>query len=74
MLDDLGLAGIAIGSRGGGRDLDDPVNEELWALLAERGTFVFLHPAACPTPTGNATSGFRSSSATRWRPHWRSPG
>ena len=56
------------------RDLDDPVNEELWALLAERGTFVFLHPAACRTPTGNGTSGFRSSSATRWRPHSRSRG
>jgi aminocarboxymuconate-semialdehyde decarboxylase len=49
-LDDLGLAGIAIGSRGGGRDLDDPVNDELWSLLAERGTFVFLHPSGVPDP------------------------
>jgi aminocarboxymuconate-semialdehyde decarboxylase len=49
-LDELGLAGIAIGSRGGGRDLDDPVNGELWALLAERGTFVFLHPSGVPDP------------------------
>ena len=49
-LDELGLAGIAIGSRGGGRDLDDPVNDELWALLAERGTFVFLHPSGVPDP------------------------
>jgi aminocarboxymuconate-semialdehyde decarboxylase len=47
-LDDVGLAGIAIGSRGGGRELDDPVNDELWALLAERGTFVFLHPSGVP--------------------------
>jgi aminocarboxymuconate-semialdehyde decarboxylase len=47
-LDELGLRGIAIGSRGGGRDLDDPVNDELWALLAERGTFVFLHPSGVP--------------------------
>lgn len=47
-LDELGLAGVAIGSRGGGRDLDDPVNDELWALLAERGTFVFLHPSGVP--------------------------
>ncbi len=47
-LDDLGLAGIAIGSRGAGRDLDDPVNDELWALLAERDTFVFLHPSGVP--------------------------
>lgn len=49
-LDDLGLAGIAIGSRGAGKDLDDPVNEELWALLAERQAFVFLHPSGVPDP------------------------
>lgn len=47
-LDELGMAGIAIGSRGGGRDLDDPANEELWALLAERGVFIFLHPSGVP--------------------------
>jgi aminocarboxymuconate-semialdehyde decarboxylase len=47
-LDDLGLAGIAIGSRGVGKDLDDPVNDDLWALLAERDTFVFLHPSGVP--------------------------
>ena len=44
------MAGIAIGSRGGGRDLDDPVNEDLWALLSERSTFVFLHPSGVPDP------------------------
>jgi aminocarboxymuconate-semialdehyde decarboxylase len=49
-LDDLGMAGIAIGSRGGGRDLDDPVNDDLWALLSERDTFVFLHPSGVPDP------------------------
>ena len=49
-LDDLGLAGIAIGSRGAGRDLDDPINDDLWALLSERGTFVFLHPSGVPDP------------------------
>lgn len=49
-LDELQLAGIAIGSRGGGRDLDDPVNDDLWALLSERGTFVFLHPSGVPDP------------------------
>jgi aminocarboxymuconate-semialdehyde decarboxylase len=49
-LDDQGMAGIAIGSRGAGRDLDDPVNEDLWALLSERRTFVFLHPSGVPDP------------------------
>jgi aminocarboxymuconate-semialdehyde decarboxylase len=49
-LDQLGLAGIAIGTRGAGRDLDDPVNDDLWALLAERGTFVFMHPSGVPDP------------------------
>jgi aminocarboxymuconate-semialdehyde decarboxylase len=44
------MAGIAIGSRGGGRDLDDPVNDDLWALLSERRTFVFLHPSGVPDP------------------------
>ena len=47
-LDELGMAGIAIGSRGGGRDLDDPVNDELWELLTERRAFVFLHPSGVP--------------------------
>ena len=47
-LDDLGMAGITIGSQGAGRDLDDPVNEDLWALLAERGVLIFLHPSGVP--------------------------
>ncbi|HEY0002041.1 MAG TPA: amidohydrolase family protein [Actinoplanes sp.] len=47
-LDELGMAGIAIGSQGAGRDLDDPVNEELWALLAERRVLTFLHPSGVP--------------------------
>ncbi len=47
-LDQLGMAGIAIGTRGGGRDLDDPVNDDLWAMLSERKTFVFLHPSGVP--------------------------
>jgi aminocarboxymuconate-semialdehyde decarboxylase len=49
-LDQLGMAGIAIGSRGAGRDLDDPVNDDLWALLSERRSFVFLHPSGVPDP------------------------
>jgi aminocarboxymuconate-semialdehyde decarboxylase len=49
-LDQLGMAGIAIGTRGAGRDLDDPVNDDLWALLSERDTFVFMHPSGVPDP------------------------
>jgi aminocarboxymuconate-semialdehyde decarboxylase len=49
-LDELGLAGIAIGSRGAGRELDDPLNDDLWALLSERKVFVFLHPSGVPDP------------------------
>jgi aminocarboxymuconate-semialdehyde decarboxylase len=53
-LDQLGMAGIAIGSRGAGRDLDDPINDDLWALLSERRTFVFLHPSGVPDPQRQA--------------------
>lgn len=49
-LDTLGLGGAAIGSRGAGRDLDDPINAPVWALLAEREVFTFLHPSATPEP------------------------
>jgi aminocarboxymuconate-semialdehyde decarboxylase len=49
-LGELGMAGIAIGSRGAGRDLDDPINDDLWLLLATRQTFVFLHPSGVPDP------------------------
>jgi aminocarboxymuconate-semialdehyde decarboxylase len=47
-LDDLGFPGVAIGTRGGGKELDDPVNDDLWALLAERNAFVFVHPSGVP--------------------------
>jgi aminocarboxymuconate-semialdehyde decarboxylase len=47
-LDELGMAGLAIGTRGGGRDLDDAVNDDLWELLAGRDTFVFMHPSGVP--------------------------
>ncbi|HET7477541.1 MAG TPA: amidohydrolase family protein [Dermatophilaceae bacterium] len=47
-LDDLGMAGLAIGSSGGGRELDDPVNREFWSLVADREVFVFLHPSGVP--------------------------
>ena len=47
-LDDLDFPGVAIGTRGGGKELDDPVNDDLWALLAERNVFVFVHPSGVP--------------------------
>ena len=49
-LDDLGMRGLTIGSRGCRLDLDDAVNDDLWSLLADRRTFVFLHPSATPEP------------------------
>ena len=47
-LDELAMAGLAIGSSGGRRDLDDPVNEDFWSLVHERDVFVFLHPSGVP--------------------------
>ncbi|UED88774.1 amidohydrolase [Streptomyces profundus] len=44
-LDVLGLAGATMGTFGGRRELDDPVNEELWRALAERRCFTLLHPS-----------------------------
>lgn len=49
-VEELGMAGIAIGSRGAGVDLDAPVNEEFWAFVAERRIFVFMHPSGVPDP------------------------
>lgn len=47
-LDELGFPGVAIGTRGGGKELDDPVNDDLWALLSARNAFVFVHPSGVP--------------------------
>ena len=47
-IEDLGFPGVAIGTRGGGKELDDPVNDDLWALLAARNVFVFVHPSGVP--------------------------
>jgi aminocarboxymuconate-semialdehyde decarboxylase len=49
-LDELGMRGVAIGSRGADLDLDAPVNDQLWTFLADRKSFVFLHPSAVPDP------------------------
>ena len=45
---DRGMPGVAMGTRGAGRDLDDEVNEPLWALLTERRALAFLHPSGVP--------------------------
>ena len=47
-IEELGFPGVAIGTRGGGKELDDPVNDDFWALLAERNVFVFVHPSGVP--------------------------
>jgi aminocarboxymuconate-semialdehyde decarboxylase len=44
-LDELGFAGVTIGTFGGGHELDDPVNEPLWAELTRRRVFVLVHPS-----------------------------
>lgn len=44
-MDELGFAGATVGSYGAGRELDDPVNEDLWSALAERRCFTLLHPS-----------------------------
>lgn len=44
-MEDLGGAGVTIGTYGMGLELDAPVNEELWAYLAERAVFTSLHPS-----------------------------
>lgn len=44
----LGMVGVALGTRGGGRELDDAMNESLWGLLSERRVLTFLHPSGVP--------------------------
>lgn len=47
---DGGMRGLAIGTRGLGRDLDDAANESLWEIASDRQAMVFLHPSAMPDP------------------------
>ena len=47
-VDELGMAGLAIGTRGGGQDLDSAVNEDFWEFVGERRIFVFIHPSGVP--------------------------
>ena len=45
---DAGARGVALGTRGAGCELDDPLHEPLWELLAERRVFAFVHPSGIP--------------------------
>ncbi len=47
-VEELGMAGLAIGTRGGGQDLDSAVNEDFWEYVGERRIFVFIHPSGVP--------------------------
>jgi aminocarboxymuconate-semialdehyde decarboxylase len=47
-LDALRFAGVIIGTAAGGRELDDPINEELWGFLATGAAFVLVHPSGAP--------------------------
>lgn len=49
--EELGFPGLTIGSSGGGRELDDPSNDELWELIAAQRIFTLLHPSAVSSPS-----------------------
>ena len=67
VLETLGMPGVAIGTRGGGRQLDDPVNDGLWALLSERQALAFVHPSGVRPAADHGSTTCPSCSATRWR-------
>lgn len=48
VLDDLGFAGINLGTSAAGLPLDAPQFDDVWAALDERGSTVFLHPGSTP--------------------------
>ncbi|MDT3396530.1 amidohydrolase family protein [Streptomyces sp. B1866] len=47
-LRELGMPGLACGTRGLGRECDDPVNDRLWELLGQTRAFTLLHPSTAP--------------------------
>jgi aminocarboxymuconate-semialdehyde decarboxylase len=40
----LGLRGLQVAANFGGRELDDPDLDRVWARVQEHGLFIFLHP------------------------------
>lgn len=49
-IENLGFAGLVIGSSGADRELDDPVNQALWEHVDATQEFVFLHPSRASSP------------------------
>lgn len=47
-LDECEFVGVNLGTSAGGRPLDAPEYDELWASLDERGATVFIHPGTTP--------------------------
>ena len=47
-LDELGFAGIGLGTTALGQSLDDPAFEEVWSELDLRSAVVFVHPVGTP--------------------------
>lgn len=43
-----GAAGVAFGTRGCGRELDDPINDGLWELMTSQKILGFVHPSGVP--------------------------
>jgi 6-methylsalicylate decarboxylase len=57
-LDELGFAGIGVGTSVAGRTLDDPAFEPIWAALDKRKTVVFVHPVGTPDTFIPGADGF----------------
>ncbi|MFD0687622.1 amidohydrolase family protein [Actinomadura fibrosa] len=44
---ELGLRGISVSTRVGGRELADPAHDPVWAAAQDLGALVFIHPWGC---------------------------
>jgi predicted TIM-barrel fold metal-dependent hydrolase len=63
-IDELGLQGAMLNGRAGGRNIDDPAFDDLWAAAAERKAPVYIHPQLPPTAVRDAYyTGFRTALA-----------
>ncbi len=58
-LDELGFAGIGVGTSAVGRTIDDPSFEPVWAALDKRKTTVFVHPVGTPDTFIIGADGFQ---------------